>query len=94
MILINGAQGIGTGFSSKIPSYNPRDIIKNLKLHLQDKELEEINPWWNKFTGNVIKIDELNYELSGKWSIDNNKAAIQNETCLLNLKNCTTYNVV
>ena len=27
MILVNGAVGIGTGFSTNIPQYNPNDII-------------------------------------------------------------------
>ena len=29
--LINGADGIGTGWSTKIPQYNPREIVKNLR---------------------------------------------------------------
>ena len=31
MILVNGAKGIGTGFSTNIPNFNPVDIINNLK---------------------------------------------------------------
>ena len=31
LVLINGADGIGTGWSSNIPNYNPEDIIENLK---------------------------------------------------------------
>ena len=30
MVLVNGAEGIGTGFSTKIPNFNPVDIINNL----------------------------------------------------------------
>ena len=30
MVLINGADGIGTGWMTKIPNYNPREIIENL----------------------------------------------------------------
>ena len=29
--LVNGAEGIGTGWSTFIPCHNPRDIISNLK---------------------------------------------------------------
>ena len=32
LVLINGADGIGTGWSSSIPNYNPEDIVENLKL--------------------------------------------------------------
>ena len=31
MILVNGMNGIGTGFSTSIPKYNPIDIIDNIK---------------------------------------------------------------
>lgn len=31
MALCNGVEGIGTGWSSYIPNYNPRDIVENLK---------------------------------------------------------------
>lgn len=34
MILVNGADGIGTGFATTIPCYNPRDIVNNLQLLL------------------------------------------------------------
>lgn len=30
MMLVNGADGIGTGWMTKIPNYNPREIIENL----------------------------------------------------------------
>ena len=29
---VNGAEGIGTGFSTDIPPHNPKDIIKELKI--------------------------------------------------------------
>lgn len=31
---------------------------------------------------------------SPKWALDSNKSSITTETCLLNIKNCTTYNGV
>ena len=38
MILINGAEGIGTGWSTKIPNYDVRDVVANLKRMLDDEE--------------------------------------------------------
>lgn len=35
MVLVNGADGIGTGWMTKIPNYNPREIIDNL-LRMMD----------------------------------------------------------
>ena len=31
MILINGTKGIGTGFSTTIPPFNPKDIVKSIR---------------------------------------------------------------
>ena len=28
MVLVNGCQGIGTGYSTHIPQYNPREIVE------------------------------------------------------------------
>lgn len=42
MVLVNGADGIGTGWSTKIQNYNPRDIVKNLKRMLNGEEPEKL----------------------------------------------------
>jgi len=34
MILVNGADGIGTGWSTSIPNYNPRDVVANCKIYI------------------------------------------------------------
>lgn len=31
MVLVNGADGIGTGWSTKIPNHNPREIVENIR---------------------------------------------------------------
>lgn len=36
MVLVNGADGIGTGWMTKIPNYNPREIIENLQRMMED----------------------------------------------------------
>jgi len=77
MILVNGAAGIGTGFSTKIPPYNPLDIINNLKLLIKNKPLNKIDPWWHGFKGSINKIDDTNYEINGCYEIiDNSKVVI------------------
>lgn len=58
MILANGGQGIGTGYSTFIPPHDPIEIIKWLRLKLQgtaDKDLPFILPWYRGFHG-VIKV--------------------------------------
>jgi DNA gyrase/topoisomerase IV, subunit A len=38
MVLVNGAEGIGTGWSTKIPNYDVREIIKNIKRMLDGEQ--------------------------------------------------------
>lgn len=35
MVLVNGCEGIGTGWSTKIPNHNPRQIIRCLRQMIQ-----------------------------------------------------------
>ena len=42
MILINGADGIGTGWSSSIPNYNPEDIVNNLKRMMDGRRTRSL----------------------------------------------------
>jgi DNA gyrase/topoisomerase IV subunit B len=76
MILVNGTQGIGTGFSTKVPCYNPKDIIRNLRNKLSNKDFEAMDPWWRNFEGTVVKIDDFNYEIKGKYEIKGTKLII------------------
>ena len=49
MILVNGADGIGTGWSTKIPNYNPREICKNLIKLMNDEEVKPMVSWGLEF---------------------------------------------
>ncbi len=58
LILINGALGIGTGFSTHILPYNPVDIVGALRYRLSgglpDLSKLEMTPWWFGFKGKTI----------------------------------------
>jgi DNA topoisomerase-2 len=55
MLLVNGSTGIGTGFSTNIPSYNPKDIVQNIRKLLSDEDAElcELVPWYKGYTGAI-----------------------------------------
>lgn len=72
MILINGCIGIGTGYSTNIPPYNPKDIIDNLKRIISKKTPLKMIPWFKGFNGKVIEISDGSYETRGKWVKINN----------------------
>ena len=42
MILVNGADGIGTGYSTKIPNFDAREIVSCLKQMLNGEEPQEL----------------------------------------------------
>ncbi|CRG90833.1 DNA topoisomerase II [Talaromyces islandicus] len=65
MILINGADGIGTGWSSSIPNYNPEDIVENLKRMMDGVEPEPMQPWFRGFTGEVTAQGADRFKFSG-----------------------------
>ena len=52
MVLVNGADGIGTGWSTVVPNYSPRDIVENILRLLDGKELEAMHPWYRGFNVN------------------------------------------
>jgi DNA topoisomerase-2 len=70
MILINGADGIGTGWSTSIPNYNPVEVIENLKTRMQPGATEEsmtmMKPWFRGWTGEVEDIGGERYKFSGR----------------------------
>jgi DNA topoisomerase-2 len=79
MVLVNGAKGIGTGFSTDIMCYNPLDIIGYLKAKLQNN-LEELGgtdfiPYYEGFQGTITRISDAGaatgskYLIKGKYEI-------------------------
>jgi len=65
MVLINGADGIGTGWSSSIPNYNPEDIVENLKLMMAGEPMKSMTPWFRDFKGAVTQMASDRYKFSG-----------------------------
>jgi DNA topoisomerase II len=61
MILVNGAVGIGTGFSTNIPCYNPMEIVGVLRRMLEGpveegvEDEQDLVPWYSGFTGAIEK---------------------------------------
>ena len=53
MILVNGSDGIGTGFSTKVPPHDPEVIVRNLLNMMDDKPLEKMIPYFRGFRGTV-----------------------------------------
>ncbi|POW17206.1 hypothetical protein PSTT_00602 [Puccinia striiformis] len=69
MVLVNGSSGIGTGWSSDIPNYNPIEIVNNLRRRLANEPLEPMHPWFRGFTGHIINESiPGKYKVLGEWN--------------------------
>lgn len=64
MVLVNGAEGIGSGWSTNIPCYNPEDIVKNILRMLDGQEPLEMTPWYRGFRGDISVINPENTTLN------------------------------
>ena len=68
MILVNGAKGIGTGFSTDITPHEPMLIINYLRAKLNGQSFnEEFIPYYEGFEGTVTKIGVSKYLLKGTY---------------------------
>ncbi|KAJ2913034.1 hypothetical protein MD484_g7391, partial [Candolleomyces efflorescens] len=65
MVLINGAEGIGTGWSTNIPPFNPVEIVANIRRLMEGEEQVPILPWWRGFRGEVKLTGKGKYEILG-----------------------------
>jgi len=64
-VLVNGAEGTGTGWFTKLPNYNPRDLIENLRLMIKGKEPKRMKPFYKNFHGQIDQIDDVSVVTSG-----------------------------
>jgi DNA topoisomerase-2 len=74
MVLVNGMNGIGTGFSTSVPKYNIRDVIKNMKRKIMKKSYLSLTPSCNGFKGKIIKIDNKNFISKGIYEVIDDKS--------------------
>ncbi|KAG5500560.1 hypothetical protein JKF63_03654 [Porcisia hertigi] len=69
MVLVNGTTGIGTGFSTSIPNYNPLEIISNLERLMRGEEVQKMHPWYFGFTGTIEEKEPGKFVSHGKYEI-------------------------
>ncbi|KAA6366661.1 MAG: putative DNA topoisomerase 2, partial [Streblomastix strix] len=54
LALVNGAEGIGMGYSTKIPLFNPMDIVENLRRAMRGEAMLNMTPWYRDFNGSIL----------------------------------------
>ena len=60
IMLMNGAEGIGTGFSSVIPSFHHKDIIDSMITYLESGKPKKLKPFVNYYKEKIV-IDKNKY---------------------------------
>lgn len=78
MLLVNGCRGIGTGYSTFIPSFNPDDLKAAIVEWLEKGTglQREFAPWTRGFKGKITKVDKQDYLVQGVWKVDKDMVTI------------------
>jgi DNA topoisomerase-2 len=68
-VLVNGINGIGTGFSATIPGHHPLDVSANTRRALINQPLQPMTPWYRGFRGTIEKDpkETFRYHVRGIW---------------------------
>ncbi|KAK5967928.1 DNA topoisomerase 2 [Trichostrongylus colubriformis] len=69
MILVNGAEGIATGWSTRVLSHDISKVIDNVRRLIEQDELAKMVPSFSDFSGNVREVEENRFEIRGKFTV-------------------------
>ncbi|KAM9296239.1 DNA topoisomerase 2-alpha [Gastrophryne carolinensis] len=68
-VLVNGAEGIGTGWSCKIPNYDVREIVNNIRRMLDGEDPQLMLPSYKNFKGVIQELGPNQFILNGEVSV-------------------------
>ena len=90
MLLINGTEGISSGFAQKILPRNPDELTKYLKYYLTNptnpKKPFKNKPFFRGYTGDIVAGEENQWIMRGKFIKKGNKVRITELPIGYNLK--------
>lgn len=70
-ILLNGAQGIGSGYNTHVPKFRAEDLIAWIRAKIAGQDPKKLFPWYREFKGTVEIIE------SGIEDIDESGELVQ-----------------
>ena len=53
LMLLNGSEGIGTGFSSTIPSFSHEDVVNAMVHYVKTGRTKQLKPWVRHFNNDI-----------------------------------------
>ncbi|CAO4369729.1 unnamed protein product [Caenorhabditis nigoni] len=72
LILVNGTEGIGTGWSTKLANRNPVDVIDMIRRKIDSEsvvEVDEIPPFYEDYKGKIEMVTPTKFISTGKIKI-------------------------
>uniref|UniRef100_A0A8C2BI12 DNA topoisomerase 2 n=1 Tax=Cyprinus carpio TaxID=7962 RepID=A0A8C2BI12_CYPCA len=69
LVLANGGEGIGTGWASRIPNYDVREIINNIHRMLNGEDPLPMLPSYKGFKGTIDELAKNQYVNNGEVAI-------------------------
>ena len=84
LLLINGSEGIGTGWSTAVPGHNPRDVLAAVRAVLDGKPAPELRPWFRGFAGTVTPLprdegEAAAYAVDGTYEVTGPESVVVTE---------------
>lgn len=80
LVTLNGCVGIGTGFSTNIPPYNPAQIVSLLKMRLSGSlgslAGRDLDPYWHGFRGALTRSDAQTWMTHGIYELNDDEHTI------------------
>ncbi|KAM8836026.1 DNA topoisomerase 2-alpha isoform 2-T2 [Spinachia spinachia] len=93
-VLVNGAEGIGTGWASKIPNYDIREIVSNVHRLLSGDEPLPMLPNYKGFRGTIDQVMDNQFINSGEVAIINSTTVEISELPVKTWTQCYKENVL
>ncbi|XP_072178240.1 DNA topoisomerase 2-alpha-like [Diadema setosum] len=72
MVLVNGSEGIGTGWSTRICNYDVREVVANIRRLIAGEEPVPMLPSYKNFKGTIEELEPNRYVISGEISVVDN----------------------
>ncbi|XP_062384995.1 DNA topoisomerase 2-beta isoform X2 [Sardina pilchardus] len=69
LVLVNGAEGIGTGWACRIANHDPREIVNNIYRLLNGQDPLPMLPKYKNFKGVIHELGQNQYLVSGEVSV-------------------------
>lgn len=75
-LLINGASGIGTGWSTEIPSFDPAAVAENVRRLIRGEDPVPMTPWYRGFSGTVERTGPETFATRGTFTVKGKTATV------------------